>query len=74
MKKIVHHGYTVIGTARATSGSWQPHAHVVSREQQRKVKLKAEDYFTTKGEAEENALRLGKHWVNNHLQSLQPLP
>jgi hypothetical protein len=74
MKKILHYGYTVIGTARATGGSWRPHAHVVWGEQQRKVKLKAEDSFTTKREAEENALRLGKHWVNNYLQSRQPLP
>lgn len=74
MKQILHYGYIVIGTAKDAGGGWRPHAHVVWGEQQRKVELKAEDCFTTKSQAEENALRLGKHWVNNHLQSLQPLP
>ena len=74
MKKILHYGFTVIGTARAASGSWRPQAHVIWGEQPQKVKLKAEDRFTIKSQAEETAVRLGKHWVNNYLQSMQRLP
>jgi hypothetical protein len=36
-----------------------------------KFDLHDEAYFTTAIEAEEHAVELGKHWVNNRIETLQ---
>jgi hypothetical protein len=65
MKQISYHGYRVIGTAKNHEGTWRPRARVSCDARGRQeVELQDTNCFVTEGEAEEYALRLGKHWVN----------
>ena len=62
MKQISHHGYRVTGTAKNHEGTWRPHARVSCDARGRQeVELQDTNCFATEGEAEEYALRLGKH-------------
>jgi hypothetical protein len=71
MKRIIHHGYTVKATARSEGGTWWSHACISLARGPRIVELQDEERFTTEAEAEDHALAIGKHWVNNRLQRMQ---
>jgi hypothetical protein len=71
MKRILHHGYTIKATANSDGGTWRSLACISLARGPRIVELQDERRFTTEAEAEDHALRLGKHWVNNRLQRMQ---
>jgi hypothetical protein len=73
MKRILHHGYTVTGTAKKYRGRWRPHARVSWARGRGKIELQNDKSFTTKSRAEDYALLLGKHWVVNRIQAMQLL-
>jgi hypothetical protein len=68
MKQVSYRGYVIKSTAKNES-SWR--AHVVITWYAGKFEIYDEVTFPTEREAEERAIELGKHWVNNHLQSMQ---
>jgi hypothetical protein len=74
MKRIMHHGYTVKATARSEGAMWRSHACISLARGPRIVELQDEERFTTEAEAEDHALAVGKHWVNNRLQRMQKGP
>jgi hypothetical protein len=69
MKHVVHHGYAITVIAHNEKGMWRAHAIITWKE--RKFELHDEVSFTTQPKAEEHAVELGKHWVNNRLQRMQ---
>ncbi|HXV84782.1 MAG TPA: hypothetical protein VEG60_33460 [Candidatus Binatia bacterium] len=69
MKHIVYHGYVITVTANNDKSFWRARAIIIW--DKGKFELHGEVGFPTEMEAEENGLELGKHWVNNHLQSMQ---
>ena len=73
MKRILHHGYTVTATTKKHRGKWRPRARVSWARGRRKIDLQNDKSFTTKSGAEDYALLLGKHWVVNRIQAMQPL-
>jgi hypothetical protein len=75
MKQIVHHGYTVTATAKKQGRVWRPHARVSWERGRRKLELLDDkNCYRTRTEAEQYALILGKHWVNNRVQAMQRVP
>jgi hypothetical protein len=54
------------------NGTWRSHVTITCYAGQ--FDLYDEVCFTTEIEAEEHGLELGKHWVNNRIQSMQRLP
>jgi hypothetical protein len=74
MKQVLHHGHTIVGRAKNIAGLWQPCAYVYwGASGKHKIELEDENGFTNRQEAEDYALRLGTHWVNNRLQTSQRL-
>lgn len=71
VKHVVHHGYAITVTAHNEKGVWQAHAIITWDEG--KFEIKDELSFATRPKAEEHAIELAKHWVNNRLQRLQGL-
>jgi hypothetical protein len=69
MKHLIHHGYLVTITANNEKGVWRGHA--IINWDQGKFNLHDEVCFPTEMEAEEHAVELAKHGVNNHLQKMQ---
>jgi hypothetical protein len=69
MKHVLHHGYAITVTANNEEGIWR--AHAIITWDGGKFELHDEVCFTTEMEAEEHAVELGKHWVNNRLQRMQ---
>jgi hypothetical protein len=67
MKEISYRGYTIIGTARNQQGMWEPHVRISGPVGKRIVDVHESTSLGTEEEAEEIALRVGKHWVNNRL-------
>jgi hypothetical protein len=68
MKQVSYRGYVITATAKKES-SWRSHAVITWYAG--KFEIYGDVTFTTEREAKEHAIELGKHWVNNHLQSLQ---
>jgi hypothetical protein len=71
MKQVIHHGYVITVTTNSEKGVWR--AHAIVRWDKGKFELDGEAGFPTEREAENHALELGKHWVNNQRQRLQGL-
>jgi hypothetical protein len=71
MKRIIHCGYTIKATAKNDGAEWRSHAHISLARGPRIVELEDENRFITEAEAEDNALAVGKQWVNNRLQRMQ---
>jgi hypothetical protein len=69
MKQVIHHGYVITVTANNEKGVWRAHA-IISWDVG-KFDLFDEVCFPTEMEAENHAVGLGKHWVNNRLQRMQ---
>jgi hypothetical protein len=69
MKHVIHHGYAITVTANNEKRVWRGHAIITWEE--RKFDLHDPVCFPTEIEAEEHAVELGKHWVNNHLQGMR---
>jgi hypothetical protein len=69
MKQVIHHGYVITVTANNEKRVWRGHAIITWDE--RKFSLQDPVCFPTEMEAEEHAVELGKHWVNNHLQGMR---
>jgi hypothetical protein len=69
MKHLIHHGYLVTITANNEKGVWRGYA--IINWDKGKFDLQDEVCFPTEMEAEEHAVELAKHWVNNHLQKMQ---
>jgi len=67
MKEIVYHGYTITAIVSNGGTGWLPHARISWGQQE--FTLDVPEYFTSQLEAENHALALGKHWVNNHRQA-----
>jgi hypothetical protein len=69
MKHLIHHGYVITVTAISEKGVWGAQANITWGEG--KFDLDDEGRFPSQMEAENHAVESGKHWVNNHLQSMQ---
>jgi hypothetical protein len=69
MKHVSYNGYVITVTANNEKGTWR--SHVIITWYAGKFDLHDEVCFTTEMEAEEHAVELGKHWVNNRLQILK---
>ena len=69
MKHLIHHGYLVTISANNEKLVWR--AHVIINWDKGQVDLHDEVFFPTGIEAEEHAVELAKHWVNNHRQKMQ---
>jgi hypothetical protein len=69
MKQISYVGYVITVTAKSEKSTWR--SHVIITWYGGKVEIYDEVTFTTEREAEDHAIELGKHWVNNRLQSMQ---
>lgn len=67
MKQTLYRGYTITGTAKNQQGTWQPYVRISWPLGKRTVDLHEPTSSSTQEEAEEIAVRLGKHWVNNRL-------
>jgi hypothetical protein len=74
VKQILHHGYTVTGTAKKEGRVWRSHVRISWERGRRKIDLNDENCYATRSEAEKYALVLGKHWVNNRIQAMQRVP
>ena len=72
MKHVSYLGYVITVTAKSENGTWR--SHVIITCYAGKFDLHDEASFTTEMKAEEHAIELGKHWVNNRLQSMQRDP
>jgi hypothetical protein len=72
MKQAVHHGYAITITSYNKKGTWRANAIITWDEG--KFEIYDEVRFTTQSKAEEHAIELGKHWVNNRLQRMQGSP
>jgi hypothetical protein len=72
MKHVSYLGYVITVTANNKQGTWR--SHVIITWYAGKFDLYDEVCFTTETGAEEHAIELGKHWVNNRLQSMQRDP
>ena len=74
MKQLLHHDHTIIAGAKNIAGLWHPCAYVYwGGSGKHEIELKDENGFTNQKEAEDYALRLATHWINNRLQASQPL-
>ena len=71
MKHVSYLDYVITGTTNNEKNTWR--SHVTVSWYAGKFDLHDEASFTTETEAEEHAIQLGKHWVNNRLQSMQPI-
>ena len=69
MKHVSYNGYVITVTANNEKGTWR--SHVIITWYEGKFDLHDEVCFTTESKAEEHAIELGKHWVNNRLQRMQ---
>jgi len=69
MKHVSYLGYVITVTAHNEKGMWR--SHVIVTWYAGKFDHHDDDCFTTEMEAEEHAIELGKHWVNNRFQSIQ---
>ena len=69
MKSVTYKDYVVTVTTTNQNGTWR--SHVTVTWYAGKYVLHDEVCFTTDMEAQEHAIELGKHWVNNRLQSMQ---
>ena len=69
MKHVSYLSYVITVTANHEKGMWR--AHVIITWYAGKFDLHDEACFTTEMEAKEHAIELGRHWVNNRIQSMQ---
>ena len=72
MKHVSYLGYVITVTAKNENGTWR--SHVTITWYAGKFGLYDDVRFTTEMEAQEHAIELGKHWVNNRIQSMQGDP
>jgi hypothetical protein len=69
MRLVLYHRYMLTGMARPDRrGSWHPVVSV-SRNGQEEFTLEHSAGFSGESEAENYAIGIGKHWVNNRLQT-----
>ena len=69
MKQISYVGYVITVTAKSEKSTWRSRATITWYAG--KFEIYDDLTFITEREAEEHAIELGKHWVNNHLQSMK---
>jgi hypothetical protein len=69
MKHVSYLGYVITVMANNEKNGWR--SHVIITWYAGKFDLHDEVCFLTETEAEEQGMELGKHWVNNRLQSMQ---
>jgi len=69
MKRVSYNGYVITVTANNEKGIWR--SQVIITWYEGRFDLHDEVCFTTQPKAEEHAIELGKHWVNNRLQRMQ---
>ena len=69
MKHVSYKAHVITVATTNENGTWR--FHVTIAWYAGKFALHDEVCFTTETEALEHAIQLGKHWVNNRLQSMQ---
>jgi hypothetical protein len=70
MRFVLYYQYVLTGMAcKAKPGLWRPFVRVSGAGDQQELTLEDSIYFGSEREAEEYAILLGKHWVNNRLQT-----
>jgi hypothetical protein len=69
MTHVSYRDYVITGATTNENGTWR--SHVTITWYAGKFDLHDEVCFTTEMEAQEHAIELGKHWVNNRFQSMQ---
>ena len=69
MKHVSYKDFVITVATINENGTWR--SHVTITWYAGKFDLYDEAYFTTEMEAEEHAVELGKHWVNNRIKSMQ---
>jgi hypothetical protein len=70
MRFVLYYGYMLTGMAyNAKPGLWRPFVRVSGGRQEEELTLQDRISFSSEREAEEHAIGLGKHWVNNRLQT-----
>jgi hypothetical protein len=72
MKHVSYRDYVIAVTASNEEGMWR--GQMIITWYAGKFALHDEVCFTTEMEAENHAIELGKHWVNNRIQSMQRDP
>jgi hypothetical protein len=69
MKHVSYKDYVITIATTNENGTWR--SHVTITWYAGEFALHDEVCFATEMEAEEHAIELGKHWVNNRLQRMQ---
>ena len=72
MKHVSYKDYVITVANAHENRTWRSHVTITCYAGT--FDLHDEVCFTTEVEAEEHGVELGKHWVNNHIQSMQRLP
>jgi hypothetical protein len=72
MKHVSYKDYVITVANAKENKTWRSHVSITWYTG--KFDLHDEFWFTTEIEAEEHGVELGKHWVNNRIQSLQHFP
>jgi hypothetical protein len=68
MQEISYHGYRIVAIGQKEGRVWRSRAIITIPAGRRIQRQNQEAIFESKDDAEEDALRLGQHWVNNRLQ------
>ena len=71
MKHVSYKDYVITVANANENRTWRSHVTITCYAGT--FDLHDEVCFTTEVEAEEHGVELGKHWVNNHIQSMQRL-
>jgi hypothetical protein len=74
MKESLYKGYWIIATAQNQDGAWRSLARITRVRVRRTTEVQDKPLFTSEIDAEEHALRIAQHWVNNYLQTKQRIP
>jgi hypothetical protein len=69
MRHLIHYGHLITIAPHNENEVWR--AHAIIDWDKGKFDLHDEVCFSTEIEAEEHAVELAKHWVNNHRQKMQ---
>ncbi len=72
MKQVSYKDYVITVANTKENRTWR--SHVTITWYGGKFDLHDEFCFKTEIESEEHGVALGKHWVNNRIQSMQRLP
>jgi hypothetical protein len=70
MRLVLYYGYILTGVAQNNGpASWRPHVRIACSSGQQEFTMEDAGCFTSQRAAEDYAIGMGKHWVNNRLHA-----